>query len=248
MKEVLAFIEEQKQEYTKLPLFQFLDDKTIDPRQRLGFAPCIAHFIMSFGDLNKYVFREKEAVTKAQQIINEHTFEDDHHWPWFITDLEKLGFNQSMTFTQVLRFLWSEQTKVSRLLSYYLSAYTLQADPLMKIIVIEAIEATGNVLFSKTAKIASELTAVTQQDYIYFGEFHFNLETGHAMGEHEGEKYLEQIKLTDVQRQEAYDLVKKIFSIFTDWTNELLAYAQKQIIEEENSKVANSTLVHCGKH
>lgn len=246
MKEVLAFIEVQKEEYTNLPLFQFLDDKSIAPKQRLGFAPCIAHFIMSFGDLNKYVFREKETVTKAQQIINEHTLEDDHHWPWFVTDLEKLGFNQNMSFTQVLRFLWSEQTKVSRQLSYFLSAYTLQADPIMKIIAIEAIEATGNVLFSRTAKIASELTAVTQQDYIYFGEFHFNLETGHAMGEHEGEEYLKKIELTDVQRIEAYELVKKIFNIFTDWTNELLAYAQKQIIEEENRKQTSSALVHCG--
>lgn len=244
MKEVLALIEVQKEEYTNLPLFQFLDNKTIDPKQRLGFAPCIAHFIMSFGDLNKYVFREKETVTKAQQIINEHTLEDDHHWPWFVTDLEKLGFNQNMSFTQVLRFLWSEQTKVSRQLSYFLSAYTLQADPIMKIIAIEAIEATGNVLFSRTAKIASELTAITQQDYIYFGEFHFNLETGHAMGEHDGEEYIEQIELTDAQRQEAYEMVKKIFSIFTDWTNELLTYALKRIEEEEHSVELSSSLVH----
>lgn len=245
MKEVLALIEAEKQEYTKLPLFQFLDNKTINPKQKLGFAPCIAHFIMSFGDLNKYVFREKEAVTKAALIINKHTLEDDHHWPWFVTDLEKLGFNQNMSFTQVLRFLWSEQTKVSRQLSYFLSAYTLQADPIMKLIAIEAIEATGNVLFSRTAKIASELTAVTKQDYIYFGEFHFNLETGHAMGEHEGEEYLEQIELTDVQRQEAYEMVKKIFSIFTDWTNELLTYALKRIEEEEHSQELSSALVHC---
>ena len=72
---------------------------------------------MSFGDLNKYVVREKNANTKLQQIINEHTYEDDHHWPWFITDLDKLGYNSQMNFTQVLRFLWGEQTKVSRQLS-----------------------------------------------------------------------------------------------------------------------------------
>lgn len=245
MKEVLAFIESQNQEYTKLPLFSFLEDTSIEPSQRLSFAPCIAHFIMSFGDLNKYVFREKQEVTLAQKIINEHTYEDDHHWPWFLTDLEKLGYNQNMSFTQVLRFLWSEQTKVSRQLSYFLSAYTLQADPILKLIAIEAIEATGNVLFSRTAQVASEITAITQQDYMYFGEFHFKLETGHTMGTSVEENFLEKIELTELQRQQGIEMVEKIFSIFTDWTNELLAYAQKQMLEQLISKKSNTALITC---
>lgn len=242
MQEIIAFIEKQNQEYTQLPLFAFLENESIPPTQRLSFAPCIAHFIMSFGDLNKYVFREKEAVTKAQQVINEHTYEDDHHWAWFVTDLEKLGYNQKVNFTQVLRFIWSEQTKVSRLLSYHLSAYMLHADPVIKLIAIEAIEATGNILFSRTAKVASELEEITKQEYIYFGKFHFNLETGHAMTTPEGEDFFAQIELTDSQRQEAIDIVEKVFKIFSEWTYELLAYAQKQNQDSLVSKQSQVTI------
>jgi len=36
---------------------------------------------------------------------------------------------------------------------------------------IEAIEATGNILFDYTARVAQELQSITQQ--MYFGEFHF---------------------------------------------------------------------------
>ncbi|MBW4669495.1 MAG: hypothetical protein KME60_19280 [Cyanomargarita calcarea GSE-NOS-MK-12-04C] len=245
MQELIAYIEQLNQEYAKLPLFEFLDDKSIEPSQKLSFAPCIAHFIMSFGDLNKYVVREKNANTKVQQIINEHTYEDDHHWPWFITDLEKLGYNSQMNFTQVLRFLWGEQTKVSRQLSYHLSAYMLEADPVIKIIAIEAIEATGNVLFSRTNKAASELQAITKQEYIYFGHFHFNLESGHAMGSPGGEDFLAKIELTDLQRQQAFDVVNKVFKIFTEWTHELLAYAQKQNQEATIIKESKNTLTVC---
>ncbi len=236
MQEVFSLIEEKNHEYAKLPLFNFLDDKTIDPRKRLSFAPCIAHFIMSFGDLNKYVFRESHPVTQIEHMINEHTYEDDHHWPWFVTDLEKLGFNSQMSFTQMLRYLWSEQSKVSRKLSYQLSAYMLQAEPAIKIVAIEAIEATRHVLFSRTSQVASELTEITGQKYTYFGDFYFNLETGHAMGTKGGEDLLASIQLTDSQRHEAYEIVNKIFIIFTEWTYELLAYAQKQELDLDVQK------------
>ncbi|MCJ8280966.1 MAG: hypothetical protein MJK14_14060 [Rivularia sp. ALOHA_DT_140] len=241
----MSLIEEKNYEYAQLPLFKFLEDKTIDPIKRLSFAPCIAHFILSFGDLNKYVFRENQPVTKLEYMINEHTYEDDHHWPWFITDLEKLGFNSQMSFTQVLRFLWSEQSKVSRQLSYQLSAYTLHAEPIIKIAAIEAIEATGHVLFSRTSQVASELTEITGQKYTYFGEFHFNLESGHAMGTEGGENFLASIKLTDSQRHEAYEVVNNVFSIFTDWTHELLTYAQKQNRELEAYQEIKNSVIAC---
>jgi len=43
-----------------------------------------------------------------------------------------------------------------------------------------AIEATGNILFDYTARVAQELQSITQQEYMYF-EFHFIVETGHVV-------------------------------------------------------------------
>ena len=53
MEKLLALIENKKQEFASSGLFEFMRDQSIDQRQRLAFAPCIAHFVMSLGEFNK---------------------------------------------------------------------------------------------------------------------------------------------------------------------------------------------------
>jgi hypothetical protein len=136
MEEVLALIEKKKQEFAKSGLFEFMRDKSIDPRQRLAFAPCIAHFAMSFGELNKYVLREEPTNDPLQAIVNNHTYEDDHHWLWLLEDLEILGINKSLKFSDSLKFSWNEQTKASRLVTYQMFRYAFGASPVTKLVVV----------------------------------------------------------------------------------------------------------------
>ncbi|MBD2386495.1 hypothetical protein [Cylindrospermum sp. FACHB-282] len=243
MQEVLVYIENKKQEFAQLPLFDFMQDQTINPRQRLSFAPCMAHYIMSFGDLNKYVFRANESTDVLQMIINKHTIEDSKHWPWFLIDLEQLGFNPNWNFTQSLRFIWSEETKITRQIAYQVAAYTLQADPVIKLAAIEALEAMGHVFLLETASIVCELQAITKKQYIYFGDTHLKVETGHTITSQEEETFLTEISLTASQRQQALDVVTKIFKIFSEWTNELLDYAQKHPLEAAVNQEAEGELM-----
>jgi hypothetical protein len=226
VKQVLTFIEEQKQEFIKLPLFKFMQDQNIDPRQRLSFAPCMAYLILSFADLNKYVFRRKPVVNKIQEFINDHTYENDYQWPWFVTGMEKMGFNHTLSFTQALRFLWTEETKITRQLAYQISGYTLQANPLQKKVIIQSLTATSDVLLSKTRQVALGLQETLQTEYLYLGQFHLMLELGHLMVTPESEKLLGEIQLTEETRQDAFELVENVFELFSEWTHELLAYAQ----------------------
>ncbi|MGB7412734.1 MAG: hypothetical protein WA902_00860 [Thermosynechococcaceae cyanobacterium] len=228
MKDILELIQNQKHSYAQLPLFTFMKDRSIDPRKRLAFAPCMAHFIMSFSDLNKYIWRQEDTTDVHQILVNNHTYEDDHHWPWFLTDLQKLEFNRKMSFTESLRFLWSDDIKITRQLSYQLAAYTQQATPLQKIAMIEAIEATGNVLFEHTNQVVSELQIVSAQDYQYFGEFHLQLETGHTCGGLSFEQGIEEIILELSEFEHAIILIQNVFNIFTNWTEELLRFAKSQ--------------------
>ena len=233
MKEVLALIEQKKQEFAQLPLFEFMQDKSINPRQRLAFAPCLAPFAMNFKDLNKYVFREEPTNNKIQELINKHTYEDDHHWVWFLRDLKQLDFDQSLSFGNALRFLWGEETNKTRQVCNKLALlYTFQADPIQKLVIIEAIEATGNVAFLETKKVVHELQQITQKKYYYFGDCHFNSETGHAMGTANVEQFIENIKLTNETRKEAFELVEKVFEIFTELIDELLVYAKTHKISQ----------------
>ena len=154
MRELLHAIHAAKDEYARLPFFQFLRDESVPPRERLAFVPCMAPFIMDFGDLNRYVLRDPSSDDPYQQLVNEHTFEDDHHWPWYLEDVAALGHDQVRSTTDVLRELYSDRMAVNRLLASKLAHLVADATPIERLVVIEAIEETGNVLFTHTAALA----------------------------------------------------------------------------------------------
>jgi len=236
MEEVLALIEKKKQELAKSGLFEFMRDQSIDPRQRLAFAPCIAHFAMSFGELNQSIFREEPTNDPLQAMVNNHTYEDDHHWLWFLADLEQLGIDKSLKFSEALNFVWSEQIKASRLVTYQIFRYAFGASSITKLAILEVIEATGNVFLSATASIAEELRSLTKKELLYFGCFHLDVETGHTTGTPDVEQSIKNIPLSIESRQELFEIVENLFEIFTEQINELLVYAKTHSFEQPFAK------------
>ncbi|MBG1265349.1 hypothetical protein [Nostoc sp. WHI] len=232
MQEVLALIEQKKQEYAQLSLFNFMQNKNINPRQRLVWAPCAAHFIMNFAELNKYFLRVEPTSDPIQALINAHTYEDDHHWLWFLEDLKSLELDKSLKFSDALKFLWSEETKSARWLNYQLYRYASQATPIQKIIVIQVTEATGNVMFSRAAEIGKEIKAISKKPCRYFACLHLDVEIGHMTGTPGIEEILQQIQLSEVVQQELFELVENLFTAFTQFTNDLLVYAETHQIEQ----------------
>lgn len=102
MSAILKRIFELKRSYAKLPFFEFLRDETIDAADRIAFYPGMAHLILSFGDLNKYVLRKEPTTDEYQARINTHTYEDDHHWRWYLEDFKKLGFDRAAAPTRLM--------------------------------------------------------------------------------------------------------------------------------------------------
>jgi hypothetical protein len=234
MKEVLAFIEQKKQEFAELPLFKFLQDKSIDPKQRLAFAPCITPFVMNIWEVNKYFFREEPTNDPIQALINVHSYEDDHHFLWYYEDMEKLGLNKSTTYLDSLKFIWGKENEKARQVCYKLAAYAYKADPILKLAVIEANEATGNVFLSRTTEVARELQQITGEDYRYFGHYHLAVETGHAMGTPDVESLIENIEISAEMREQACQLVEQVFAAFTEVVNEWMAYIQLHKLDQAN--------------
>ena len=226
MKDILALIEQKQQIYSQLPFFNFMRDKSIAPLKRLSFAPCAAYFIMSFADLNRYVLRQEPTEDKVQIILNQHSYEDDFHWQWFLEDIQKLGFNPELAFNESLKFLWSEETKASRLLSFRLYQYIAQSEPIEKLVVLEAIEATSDVLVAATKEITNDLKLTTKQEYKYFGEIHFDAESDHQAHSQDVNQFLHDIYLSVETKKRSIKLIEMVFELFTQWTSELLEYAQ----------------------
>ncbi|MBE9047586.1 hypothetical protein IQ255_24810 [Pleurocapsales cyanobacterium LEGE 10410] len=232
MKNILALIEEKQQTYYQSPLFKFMQDKSIHPLKRLSFAPCAAPFIMSFSDLCKYVLRQEPTDNEIQAILNQHTYEDDSHWQWFLEDLDTLGFNNSLQSNDSLRFFWSDAAKHSRLLTHELYKLIVESEPTEKLIILEAIEATAEVLFSFSTQITKELQLITKQEYKYFGNCHFNAENSHSANSDDTSKFIENIHISPECWHNSVELIDKVFELFTQWNNALLAYAQNHQVSQ----------------
>jgi AraC-like DNA-binding protein len=229
MKEVLVFIEKKKQEFARTPFMKFLQDKSIDPRQRLAWMPAFAHFAMSFKDFSRTVLRKEPSDSKIQEIINQHSYKDGRYWAWFLKDMKLTGYDNPINYTDALKFLWGEETIKVRQMAYGLFAIcTFEEDILMKLVVVESIEATLNVALYEIAQIAKELQQITKQHHPYFGGSHFAKETGQIQAEMDDVEYfVENIQLTAAQKEKAFVLVEKVFVDFTESMGEVMMFAQK---------------------
>jgi hypothetical protein len=246
MKSVLELVRKREEEFAQLPFFQFLRDTSIDPYQRMAWFPCLAHFAMSFKDLNNDVLKDDCANHPLQHMINQHSIEDGSHWRWYLKDLQTLGIDQMMRFTDFLRFMWGDETlKVRRLSNNLVAMCRYQQDPILKLAVIEAIEATGTPALSTMALVSEELREMTDQRYFYFSPHHVKVETGHIQSglEHdETEALLLKIEMTPEQEAQAFELVEFVFDSFTEAMEGLMEFVEKHSFEELKATPAAARL------
>ena len=222
MREVLAHIEKKKREFAKLPLFEYMRDTSIDPRQRLAWVPYLAPLAMGFGDLWKYVLRREPTTNEIQQMINKHTYEDENHWRWYPKDIKTLGFCEKFDFKASLEFLWSEETEKTRLLPLQIAMLTCNLEPQVLLVAIEALEATAYITFKMTATVTNELQKTTYKNYLYFGNLHLIEDSTHSLFEEDKQKIIESIRLTEKQDNDAYQVIDQIFDLFTECFHEII--------------------------
>lgn len=227
MKDVLTLIEKRKQEFAQLPFFEYLRNEDNHPRERLSFAPYFAFFIMSFADLNKYILRETSEYDDIQKLVNQHTYEEDSHWMWYLKDLGKLGYDKTLKFSESLEFLWNCETATLRQIVYQMLQIVSGASPIQKIVIIETFEATANVFEEATYQVCQQLQVVTNTNtkYEYFGDTHYVADSSHAIHSDDILLRLESIKMDDEEQKQAFLIVEKLFYLFTQLMNNLLLFA-----------------------
>jgi hypothetical protein len=227
MEAVLAAIAEKKEAFARLPLFEFLRDESVEPEQRLAFYPCMAHWIMSFADLNKYFLRAEPAGDELQERVNAYSREDDDHWGLYLEDFETLGCEGRHTSAGWLRFLWGDETRAQRMLSYRIAHLIMGATSAQRLAIVESMEEAANVFFALTLPLAEQIRERTGKELRYLGHFHFSLEAEHTgAGDHES---LARIVLDDETRRSTLEMVEEIFRLFEDWAGEVLRFAEAQL-------------------
>lgn len=178
MNKISQAIEIQKNEFSKHEFFCHLRNTALTLEDRLSFLPNMSHFIMSFGDINKYVLPFASPKNELEKSINKHALEDSNHWPWYLTDLQQLNMNKNSEFTETLQYLWSEELSASRRLTYELIELIAGKDAKSRLVMIEVMEATGNVMFTTL----NEITSGSSLTLEFCGSLHASHESGHTMG------------------------------------------------------------------
>ena len=235
MKNILTYIEQKNQEFGQREIFKYLKNKTIPGNQRLAFVPYMAHFVFSFMDVNRFILRELETDDDFQKLVNIHSYEDAHHWRWYLEDLKRLGLDKQQSFSSTLLYLWSDQSIQSRMITYDMIAIARQLSAKEKIILVEVIEKTGSVFLGRTAEVSNELGQ--KDNYLYYGNNHLACETGHHMGTDNVEDFLHAIILLDDELIKGYALVDKVYNLYNNFVDEMYRYASNHSFE---------VLVKCG--
>lgn len=228
MRNIIQTIEERTAIFREQPFFAFLRDKSIDPCRRLAFAPSVAHYVMTFGDLCGLVLFEEPAKDWLQEIVNAQTREEAEHRSWFLQDLVKLGFDEKTRFSDTLSFLWSDETTRSRMLSYRICRMALGADSLRKLVVVYCAEATAEITVKHVLAVAAEWSERTGQQLAFFGGAHDEAEEDHTLWEAETMERLRSLELEPEVEGELVGMVHAAFDAFTELTEELLATARSE--------------------
>lgn len=226
MQAILELIEQKNQEFAQQPFFQYLADPTVDPHQKLAFAPVIAPLALEFSELCNRVFKQEPTTNSLQAMVNQHAEEEHFHWQWLIEDLEKLGIDYSMRFSDALKFLWSEHTRVARSMYSRFERYTEGDDPILKLVAIEVAEVTANVFFHATRPVALQLQATTGQELRYFGMCHNQVENTHTLHMPDSMQTLRNLEVSEETFQRSLEVVERGFEFFNELMHEFLVYAQ----------------------
>jgi hypothetical protein len=219
MESMLRYIDNKNNEFAKRKIFDWLKDKSISPRQRLGLAPYMAHFVFSFMDVNRFVLRDLDNDDALQQLVNIHTNEDSHHWPWYLKDLALFGLDKVQPLSESLSYIWGDHCIKSRMITYEMVAIARTLTPKQKVVLVEVIEKTGNVFLSLTADVCRE--AGLEGQSLYYGDNHLACETGHTMGTQDIETLLCNIQMTEEERRAGQELIDKVYVLYHDFVDEM---------------------------
>ena len=228
MKEVIQRLEQRTAEFAQSPLFTFLRDKSLDPKKRLGFAPSVAHFVMSFADLYSFVLQVHPAEDEYQELVNAHAQEDAEHWRWFLDDLDKLGFDEQVRFSDALRFVWGKPTERTRALTYKMCQLGYGASSLEKLVLVHVIEAAGKVTVDGVSAVGTEFWKQTGKKLVYMGHHHLATESEHTLEKQDVHRGIEAIEVPAIERPRLLAMVDEGFAAFAAFTNDMLETARAE--------------------
>jgi hypothetical protein len=197
----------------------------------MRWLPCAAPWVFGFMDLNGKLLRysvEEASRDPYKRAINAHLDEDANHWVFYVQDLQRLNMDPSLPFTEVLRFLWGDETPSQRMAVYRLTALAARArDPLLRYSLVLALESLAHVVFETLRYVSRPYSRDTGVELIYIAEEHADLEPGHLTRQVDGAEMDMQAEVLDpAKRREAIDIVRQVCDAIADRWAEMYRFGQ----------------------
>lgn len=221
MRRLLKRIEERRGEYAQGRFFAFLRNRGIDIEERLGFAPHVAHFVMTFADLCTFVLPQEPTTDEVQALVNANCREDREHWQWYLSDLDLLGRHPSHRFGDAVRVIWNHSTTRTRRLSYELIHQGLGANAMGRLALICCIEGAFKTTVQDLEPAAQEFIARSGKQLRYLGNRHAEAEYGHTLENEEVRRHIERIELDAEALHRWSRMVDDVFARFRGFTDEM---------------------------
>lgn len=225
MRRILEQIDANMVEYRKAPFLAHLRDPTVDPQAKLVFAPHVAHFVLTFGDLCRFILPATPAKDRYQELVNANCVEDQDHWRWFLTDLAELGLDPRLPLSRAISLVWGERNVRTRILSYNLCHFALGADSITRLVLVHCIEGAFKATVEDLAIASRTYTAETGKPLRYLGARHSDAESSHTLEQQAVRSLIREVALSDVSYEYCRTMVKQTFSLFSAFAEELLDLA-----------------------
>lgn len=225
MKRILQHIDGCAGELAKHAMFELLRDDSVEPLERLGFAPAVAHFIMSYADLCRFFLQDAAPSDRFAELANINLVEESEHYRWFLADLTALGLDAELPFTSTLRFLWGDSTRKTRILTYEFCKLSATMTSLEKLVLILVIEAAGKVALDVSTPVGRRAAEKLGRKLPYFGGQHLESEEGHTLAEGSVRGALSEVTLDAAAHARATALVDKLFALFVGQLDDAVAFA-----------------------
>jgi hypothetical protein len=222
MQRVLDAVDERGRQYERTGIFRFVNDTTLDARRRLSFAPYLTHFVMSFSDFYSHILNDGEPNDELQKLVTQHTEEDSEHWKWFLRDLETLGLNPTLPFTDAVKLLYSPAALEQRMLCYKIAKLGYGADAVTKLVLILCIETAGKVSAVNICRVGDTLAREEGTKLVYFGNHHLQAEDAHTIEDASSRARVDAVRLDPAREEALVAMVNEVFDHFDRFAEETL--------------------------
>jgi DMATS type aromatic prenyltransferase len=208
MSRVLEHLKEKQQILAGSLLVCLLQDSRHPAQERLSFLPCVSPLVMGLVDLGN-------ALLGTELVESERAATQGRIWAVFRQDLRALGLDTASDLSGMAQLVWGEESSEARRLLYELMNLATEASPLMRQVIMLAVQAVANLMLPVVEQAAHELESRTGAKLTGFGQLRRQLDVGPwAVGAVE-------LDLLPEMEQEAVETVEAVFALFSSMADQL---------------------------